>query len=976
LTYSSWTAKDGLSSSNVTKVISDQHGQLWIGSYNGFMRFDSERIDIYDKKTEDLLETDGVNTLLLANDESIYLGSQGTGLLHLKNGELSIIKSDLINIPKSVRAIYQDESGNLFFGGQNTGLLTIQKDTAYIFSEAQLAGITIISIKADKIGGLWIGTEGRGLFYIKDDKVTNYNISDGLVSNYVSDIFIDEQNETLFCTSNGVQKVINNKVRSIPELAGLYINVFYVDDWGTYWLGGETGLYRYHPKDGKLEEIKHKKDISFVRISSLYADKEGNLWLTSNRSGLVQIKESIVTNISYPEIQSELVNIVYENKSGHIMIGTDQNHINIWDGENISTRVIKTPLKGNGIRNILEEEDGTLWLATYNGIVKVQGNRESLIDMSTGMPANNFRVIKKDINGYFWFATRSGGLVKYKDEKINEIFDLNNKLLSNFILALATNDLGEVYVGTNGGGMSIISADGEVKNYKIREDDSGILIFNIDLESNGNAILTTNVGPAYFDGEKIIQVPLESFERSSTFFDIVWDQKDHLWVTTNIGILKIEKKNWNAFVKGDAEKVFYTVLNESDGMNNRECTGATSALLGSDGLVYVPTLGGVAIVNPELKITREIRPSIKYQKVKLDDREVSMDETIILNPEVNRLSIDFSLVSFGSIGQHRYRYQLIGFDDELSPITDEPTIQYTNVPPGEYEFIVAASEDGQLWLSASTVLAIQVLPHYYQTYWFLVLATFTVLFTLYAIYQWRLSFINRQNIKLTKVNAELDRFVYSASHELRSPLTSVLGLVRLARTEESGNINEYLDHIESSVMRLDSFIKDIIDYSRNTRLENFRKKIDFDAMIRGILEDISYSKNFTKISTSFENKLSSDFYSDDKRLKIAFSNLINNAVKHHDPSRVENPYVNIILTSSDVGIIVEITDNGPGIEKEYQDDIFKMFFRATVRSEGSGLGLYIVHEIIQRVSGTIELSSTFGVGTSFILKLPNLQKKK
>ncbi|MFT7282595.1 MAG: signal transduction histidine kinase, partial [Cyclobacteriaceae bacterium] len=528
----------------------------------------------------------------------------------------------------------------------------------------------------------------------------------------------------------------------------------------------------------------------------------------------------------------------------------------------------------------------------------------------------------------------------------------------------------------NGGGMSIISADGEVKNYKIREDDSGILIFNIDLESNGNAILTTNVGPAYFDGEKIIQVPLESFERSSTFFDIVWDQKDHLWVTTNIGILKIEKKNWNAFVKGDAEKVFYTVLNESDGMNNRECTGATSALLGSDGLVYVPTLGGVAIVNPELKITREIRPSIKYQKVKLDDREVSMDETIILNPEVNRLSIDFSLVSFGSIGQHRYRYQLIGFDDELSPITDEPTIQYTNVPPGEYEFIVAASEDGQLWLSASTVLAIQVLPHYYQTYWFLVLATFTVLFTLYAIYQWRLSFINRQNIKLTKVNAELDRFVYSASHELRSPLTSVLGLVRLARTEESGNINEYLDHIESSVMRLDSFIKDIIDYSRNTRLENFRKKIDFDAMIRGILEDISYSKNFTKISTSFENKLSSDFYSDDKRLKIAFSNLINNAVKHHDPSRVENPYVNIILTSSDVGIIVEITDNGPGIEKEYQDDIFKMFFRATVRSEGSGLGLYIVHEIIQRVSGTIELSSTFGVGTSFILKLPNLQKKK
>ena len=158
-------------------------------------------------------------------------------------------------------------------------------------------------------------------------------------------------------------------------------------------------------------------------------------------------------------------------------------------------------------------------------------------------------------------------------------------------------------------------------------------------------------------------------------------------------------------------------------------------------------------------------------------------------------------------------------------VTTKSTVSYTNIPPGKYTFQIEGSSDGKKWSSIPATFEFSVRPNFYETYLFYVILTGTIIAILFLIYRWRLSFINRQNIKLKKVNAELDRFVYSASHELRSPLTSVLGIVSLAK-DVKGDISEYLGHIENSVKRLDSFIKDIIDYSRNTRLEIANAKID------------------------------------------------------------------------------------------------------------------------------------------------------
>jgi PAS domain S-box-containing protein len=229
----------------------------------------------------------------------------------------------------------------------------------------------------------------------------------------------------------------------------------------------------------------------------------------------------------------------------------------------------------------------------------------------------------------------------------------------------------------------------------------------------------------------------------------------------------------------------------------------------------------------------------------------------------------------------------------------------------------------------------------------------------------------RQNSALEKTNAELDRFVYSASHNLRAPLTSIMGLINIINSGE--NPEPYLAMIEKSVKKLDEFIKDIVNYSKNSRLEIASNEIQFEELIQSTVEDLRYMKDADKIQVRCEISGHHPFYSDQQRIKVILGNLFSNAFKYHDINK-PHPYINVsvILTTSEARMIIE--DNGAGIGEEHHHKLFSMFYRATTRSEGSGLGLYIVKEVVDKLGGSITLHSVPGQGTRFELKLPNLQQ--
>ncbi|HEX5168021.1 MAG TPA: PAS domain S-box protein [Cyclobacteriaceae bacterium] len=227
--------------------------------------------------------------------------------------------------------------------------------------------------------------------------------------------------------------------------------------------------------------------------------------------------------------------------------------------------------------------------------------------------------------------------------------------------------------------------------------------------------------------------------------------------------------------------------------------------------------------------------------------------------------------------------------------------------------------------------------------------------------------------ELVKTNTELDRFVYSASHDLRAPIASLLGLIEVARLEQNvDNIGQLLDMQKRSLLRLDYFIKDIVDHSRNTRLEIESESVNFQAVIHSTFEQLHFMDHFNRIKKVVSVKQENEFYSSPTRLNIIFNNLISNAIKYAD-IRKDDPYLKIDVKTGDRQVTISIADNGEGIPSESVPKIFDMFFRASSRGTGSGLGLYIVREAIRKLGGTVDVHSEYGKGTEFIVTLPNLK---
>ncbi len=227
-----------------------------------------------------------------------------------------------------------------------------------------------------------------------------------------------------------------------------------------------------------------------------------------------------------------------------------------------------------------------------------------------------------------------------------------------------------------------------------------------------------------------------------------------------------------------------------------------------------------------------------------------------------------------------------------------------------------------------------------------------------------------KNQELSKINSELDNFVYSISHDLRSPLLSIQGLLTLAMKSPGldDKIMQYLRLADQSAGRLDETIKEILDYSRNARLEAHFNSFDMRELVEQIFADLRFADN-QSLDMSFVEQGSSIIYSDKLRMTILLKNIIGNAVKYKRKT-IADAFVKFVMARDEQSLIFTIHDNGEGIQAKHVEKIFDMFYRATHTGVGTGLGLYICQEIIKKLQGSIDVASVFGEGTTVTIKIP------
>ncbi|UZR96423.1 ATP-binding protein [Chondrinema litorale] len=417
------------------------------------------------------------------------------------------------------------------------------------------------------------------------------------------------------------------------------------------------------------------------------------------------------------------------------------------------------------------------------------------------------------------------------------------------------------------------------------------------------------------------------------------------------------------------------------------------------------------------------------------NKHINYVDTITLPHNNSVFSISYTGINFIDPSMIKYRYRLLGFiDDSWQNVGIERKVTYTNLQPGKYVFEVEGEINAEK--ISSRILHIIIQPPWWATTWFRLLALSSLLLLLYGIYWYRLKRIRQQNkilaikvnertnrlqsanaelrqknyfiqeqkeeiqaqaeeleeytkeihlinerledavvkrtARLKKSNEELDNFVYRVSHDIRAPLSSILGLIALIKMETlPTKLEDYINMVSQSIHKLDTFVKNILDYSRNARLKVQPEEINFSHLLSGIEEELKYMQNTGNLELIREFNIEENFYNDPLRLQVIFRNLISNAIKYQNPYE-EHSYAKIKISVNAQELNLQIEDNGIGIRKEDQQKIFDMFFRSDNKTAGSGLGLYIVKEAIEKLGGEILLDSQVHKGTTFIIKLPNL----
>ncbi|MBL7857849.1 MAG: hypothetical protein JNM57_09180 [Cyclobacteriaceae bacterium] len=975
MTATQWGGENGLVSNNITSAIQARSGFLWITTYNGLMRFDGHRLDVYDRRTIPFLSTDAFYQAYELADGSLWFAAQGSGIVHLDNGRFtSFPKQHPDALPKSIRCLYFDSDGTVWAGSNNVGLYSIRGNEVRAVGSTFLHDISIMDIVRDKNNILWIGTDGYGLFRYDGISFKQFTTYDGLSSDFVNALEISAEGELLIGTSNGLSILENGNIEPYDSLIGKHINAITVDVQGYAWIGTENGLARISKTKKYFEFASEENGFPYSRINGISFDREGSAWISTGRHGLIQLKETGIINYTATHgLSTNRTNIIVEGPGQTMFIGSDAGTLDIYKNGAIKSLPLKSSLNNNGIRDILIAHPDTVWIATYKGILRITPKEEKLFTKNDGLPADDMRRILKDTRGNLWLASRSGGVAKFRNNKVIEIYDRKNGLESNYILALEEDRTGKIYIGTHNGGLTIIEPDETLHTYHINKDDAGMLIFNIHIDDALRVWVVTNTGLFHFDGRTFIPIKLKKVFVGETYFDWTEDQYNNVWVTTNVGVMQLKKNEVLQFIQQTVPDVAVKLYDNHDGMVSKECTGATRSVVTSTGKIWIPTVGGVSIFDPSKMSINTLIPSVYITVLQTDSQQYSPDSVFEIRPGNLRFAFSFTALSLLSPDRVEFKYKLNDVDKFWVNAGKERSAEYTNLAPGTYTFQVIASNNDGLWNEQGASMTFRVLPHFYQTYWFFAVVVILILSTFFGIYKWRVHAIEKNNRELRKVNSELDRFVYSASHDLRAPLASILGLVSLARIDRAHDVESYLQKIEKSVQRLDGFVKDIVDFSRNARIEMTIQKIDFNLLIQEAIDNLKYLNDHNKIKIHLAMQGTQVFYTDPKRLSIILNNLIANAFKYYNPE-IPNPYIKIgVVCEANKKCIITIADNGIGIGPEHIESIFKMFYRANEQSQGSGLGLYIVHETVEKLRGTIKVQSALGKGSTFTVTLPSLK---
>ena len=999
-----WNSNNGLPQNSINRICQDKSGFIWMATYGGLVRFDGTRFKIFSCKNYPELFSDRIASLFIDSKNNIWLSNE-MGKIILFDGRKFHDLSSKFKINFNMAYNFNEDSkGNIyvkvdsalfFYSNGKTEIVEFlingkskTKERLYETSPNLLNDTLFLSHE----NYLSIVYMGKCIKTIRIDKSANYTYS--LLANQDGYWFINDNRLYFSKTFNGLSQAKN----LFPDIK--FTRIY---DSGTMLLAAtfNQGIYQIN-KDFSIEKVFSQTQIPTFQRTTLLIDSENNWWIGTELKGIYYVKRRFlytldssfglgITN-TYP---------IFQNSDGSIWIGQNRGLKKIEKNKliHIDNKYFSAPPI---IWGIAEDKKKSIWLASNaSGLYRLTNNLlEDLTPQVAKETGLNFFSVYKDSKDRMWMGS-VGCITKYEDGKFSFFAPLNDKK-NNYRNILEDRDNTIWFASDNG--LFKFSNNQFTLIDSIKAKSARALYIDrkqrLWIGTYGNG-LRIKVNDKYYSIRS----------NDGLFSDIISaiaeDFKGNYWFTCNNGIFRIRETDIDDYLSGKKNSVTSINYGNEEGLDNIEFNGGCQPnwMRDFEGNLWFPSFSGPVIVDVNSLKDPVFNPVVKIDNLIYKNIFYSPDDKIILPSDYTSFSINIAAPSFSSPSNVRFKYRLLGNNDEWVSIGNKREFVFQKLPYGDYEFQILASDSYGNWSTVPASIKFNVASRFVETPYFYILISLAVssIFVFFLLLRLKLARSNQEkleqiveertgSLKTAKDNAEKSaneekmlrakaeeenrqklELLRIVSHDLKNPLSAIRGYSELLL--EDGKLNEdktdivkMLDGASEAMLEL---INQLLNFSRfegesfPVIKSNIIVKNDVDKIVDSFKNQAS--KKEQEIIKDFQIE-GSTLYVDGTLFRQIIENLIGNAIKY-SPFGKE---IIVKLWEDKEKVFICIKDFGQGFSEADKEDLYKPFVKLssipTAGEMSSGLGLTIVKKFVELNEGSISLVSQKDAGSEFTLE--------